>query len=162
AIVPGTFLFANVVEYLAHRFLMHVPRPVVRFLYTRHTLQHHRFFIGDYLAAESARDWKIVMFPPALLFFFLGCIGLPLSLAISALSNENLGALFGATAAGYFLIYECCHLAWHQPEHSLVARLPLVRRFCALHRAHHLDDTRGFNVTFPIADTLFRTTPRAI
>jgi hypothetical protein len=39
AAVPVTFVFANVVEYLAHRHLMHMPRGQFRFLFERHTLR---------------------------------------------------------------------------------------------------------------------------
>jgi hypothetical protein len=157
AVVPAAFLVANVVEYLAHRFLMHVPRGPLRFLFVRHTLQHHRFFVDGALSADSTRDWQIVLFPPAVIVFFLGGIGVPLTLALGAVVDDNVGALFGATAAGYFLLYEVCHLAWHQPDDSVIAKLPGVRRFRAHHRAHHTNGSRGFNVTFPIADTLFRT-----
>jgi hypothetical protein len=157
-VVPIAFVFANVVEYLVHRHLMHVPRGPFRFLFARHTLQHHRFFSGARMWAESTRDWKIVLFPPAVIFFFLGLIGAPLAIALDvALPSTNLGPLFGATAAGYFLLYEVCHLAWHQSDDSLIARIPGVRRFREHHRRHHVEATRGFNVTFPIADFLFRT-----
>lgn len=158
AAVPLAFVFANVVEYLAHRHLMHVPRGPFRFLFERHTLQHHRFFDGCRMWAESTRDWKIVLFPPAVIFFFLGLIGAPLAVALDyALPSTNLGPLFGATAAGYFLLYEICHLAWHQPDDSFIVRVPGVRRFREHHRRHHVEATRAFNVTFPIADFFFRT-----
>ena len=42
--VPLSFLYANLAEYLGHRFVMHRRRPGLGMIYERHTLQHHRFF----------------------------------------------------------------------------------------------------------------------
>jgi hypothetical protein len=93
------------------------------------------------------------------ILFFFGGIAAPAGFALSFFTPKNVAALFAATAVGYYLIYEWCHLAWHQPDDSFVGKLPLVRRLRTLHRAHHTDMGRAFNVTFPIADWLHRTLP---
>jgi hypothetical protein len=161
-VVPAGIVFANVVEYLAHRFLMHVERPVLGFLYRRHTLMHHRFFTAAAPTIDSARDFKAVLFPAPLIGFFLVGIALPLGLALSLVLPTNVAALFAATAIAYYGLYEVLHLTWHLPEDHAAARLGVVRALRRLHRAHHADMTRGFNVTFPVADVLFLTVPRAL
>jgi hypothetical protein len=153
-VIPVGLLFANVVEYLAHKNLMHKERPVMGFLYRRHELQHHRFFREGAMDASSTRDWKIVMFPWPLIGFFLGALDLPVALALGALTTTNAGALFGATGGLYFLVYELCHLAWHQPEDTLVGGLHVVKRWKQHHVRHHVDPTTAFNVSFPFADKL--------
>lgn len=152
--VPIAFVFANVVEHQAHRWLMHAPRGPLRFLHKRHTLQHHRFFDQGQLAVTSSRDWRAVLFPAPVVFFFLGGIALPAGLALGALLTWNVGALFVWTGAGYYLLYEWCHLLWHQPPDSPFGRLAIVKAMRGHHLAHHVDDTRGFNVTLPLADVL--------
>lgn len=152
--VPIAFVFANVVEHQAHRWLMHAPRGPLRFLHRRHALQHHRFFDQGQLAANTSKDWKAVLFPAPVIFFFLGGIALPMGVAIGALVTWNAGALFALTGAGYYLLYEWCHLLWHQPPEGPFGRLRIVAAMRAHHLAHHVDDTRGFNVTLPLADAL--------
>jgi hypothetical protein len=159
--LPLTFLFANVVEYRVHRHLMHVDRPALRFLYARHTMMHHRYFVRDAMAATSTKDWKATLFPAPLILFFFGGIAAPSGFALSLIAPDNVAALFAATAVGYYLLYEWCHLAWHMPDGSFIGRRGIVRTLRALHRGHHDDMTTGFNVTFPIADAIFGTIPRS-
>lgn len=153
-VIPIAFVFANAVEHQAHRWLMHVPRGPLRFLHQRHTLQHHRFFAEGQLAAATSQDWHIVLFPAPLIFFFLLGIALPIGLALAALFSANVGALFVLTGAGYYLLYEWCHLLWHQAPDSPLGRLAVVRAMRAHHLAHHVDDTAGYNVTLPLTDAL--------
>src|SRR3989338_10431248 len=41
-IVPITFLGGNLVEYIIHRYPLHIPMSPLKFLYKIHTLEHHR------------------------------------------------------------------------------------------------------------------------
>ena len=102
--VPAVFLFGNVVEFLGHRGPMHHRQRGLRLLFQRHTEQHHRFFTHEALAYESARDVKMVLFPPVLLLFFLGAIATPLAALCFALVSPSVGWLFAASAVGYYLI----------------------------------------------------------
>src|SRR5579864_6287590 len=43
-VLPASFLFANVAEYFGHKGPMHRPTALLRILFQRHTLEHHRFF----------------------------------------------------------------------------------------------------------------------
>ena len=158
--LPLTFVFANLVEYLGHRFVMHVPRPGLRLIHKRHTLQHHHFYTHDAMAAESARDFKMTLFPPVLLVFFLGAIAAPIGAALFLFVSANSGWLFLAMAMGYFLTYEWLHFSYHLHPDSTVGRFWLVRVLRRHHTAHHdlaLMGRANFNITFPIFDAVLGT-----
>jgi hypothetical protein len=160
AAVPGFFLLANFAEYFGHRGPMHHRRRGVGLVFERHTLQHHRFYTHAAMEAESARDFQMVLFPPIMLAFFLGGIATPTGILLAWLGGANLGWLFVATAASYFLTYEWLHFAYHQPATSWIARRALVRRLRRHHALHHdlaRMTTVNFNITFPIADRVFGT-----
>jgi hypothetical protein len=159
--IPGTFLIANVGEFLAHRGPMHHPRRGLGLLFERHTRQHHQFFTHESMPAESSRDFKMVLFPPVMLVFFLGGLATPIGVALALFAGANVAWLFVATVMAYFLTYEWLHLAYHAREGSLVSRLPLLSILRRHHELHHDPRLMGrcnFNITFPICDRLFGTT----
>lgn len=153
-VIPFAFLFANFAEYMGHRYSMHRPR-FPRFVYRRHTIEHHAFFTAEQMSYASTRDWKVVLFPPGVvLFFFLG-FGAPVGVLLALLATPNVALLFVATAFGYFLTYEWLHFSYHMSPDSWVGRLGIVRRLRAHHEAHHdqtLMSHKNFNITFPIID----------
>jgi hypothetical protein len=157
---PVTLLFANAAEYFAHRGPMHRPRRMLKILYRRHALVHHRFFHGTHMQADSARDFYLVLFPPVMLFFFLGVVAMPIALMLFVLVSTTVGWLYAMAAMSYFLTYEWLHFAYHQPPNSWVGRLPgmaLLRRHHQLHHDPRLMGRYNFNITFPICDALFGT-----
>ncbi|MFP2959014.1 sterol desaturase family protein [Myxococcus sp. 1LA] len=162
--LPGVFLLGNVVEFLGHRGPMHHRRRGLGLLFQRHTEQHHRFFTHEALAYESARDVKMVLFPPVLLLFFLGAIAAPLGALCFTVISPNVGWLFVAAAVGYYLTYEWLHFCHHLPPEHPVARLAVMRRLRRHHEAHH-DPAKmqryNFNISFPLADWLFGTSWRS-
>jgi hypothetical protein len=159
-VVPGAFLFANLVEYRVHRGPMHHNTSLLRLLYKRHTLEHHRFFTEDHMAHEGSRDFAAVLFPPVMLVFFLGGIATPIGALLFLYASGNFAWFFVATVIGYFLNYEWLHFAYHQPSSSLISKLPMVAMLRRLHAKHH--DPRymskaNFNITYPICDLIFGT-----
>ncbi len=163
AAVPVSFLLANLGEYLGHRGPMHHRRRGLAILFERHARQHHRFYTHQAMAAESSRDFQMVLFPPVMLLFFLGALAAPLGGLLAMAVSPNVGWLFGATAMTYFLTYEWLHFAYHLPADSWVGRRLVVRVLRRHHTLHH-DPQRmlhtNFNITFPIADWLFGTIDR--
>lgn len=159
-VVPATALYANLAEYLGHRFVMHRLRPGFGLIYRRHVKQHHRFFTHTAMAVDSPRDFKAVLFPPILVGLFLGGFGAPVAWLVGVLFSANAAWLFAITGLLYFLNYEYLHLAYHLPESSWVVRIPGFTRLRSLHRTHHnpgVMATCNFNITYPIGDWLFRT-----
>lgn len=160
--VPATFLYANLIEYIGHRWPMHRPFPLLRLVYRRHAGQHHRYFEHDAMALENRRDLRAVLFPPVLVVFFFGVFGAPSWWLVRTLASPNAAWLFLATALGYFLNYEILHLAHHATP-AWQRRLPMLVKLARRHRAHHdptLMTQRHFNITYPIGDWLFRTGDR--
>jgi hypothetical protein len=158
--VPAAFIAANFGEYFGHRGPMHHPRRGLRLLFQRHTRQHHVFYTHDAMEAESSTDFHMVLFPPVLLVFFLGCLATPMGLLLHWLVSANVGWLFAATAVGYFLTYEWLHFAYHQPRTSWVSGLPFMDGLRRHHTVHHDQRLMGrwnFNITFPIADLVMGT-----
>lgn len=161
--LPAAFLYANLVEYLGHRFPMHRPFPGLKLIHRRHAGQHHRFFTDQAMAHEGGRDLRAVLFPPLLVVFFFGGFALPAWWLLATLASANVAWLMLATGIGYFLNYEFLHLAYHQPPGHWMTRVPGVARLSWLHRHHHdprVMSQRNFNITYPIGDWLFGTLER--
>lgn len=162
SILPVGFLFANFAEYMGHRFSMHRPR-FPRFVYRRHTIEHHSFFTHEQMSFDSRRDWKAVLFPAPVVLFFFVAFGLPGAALLVLLTTKNAALLFLATIFSYFLTYEWLHFSYHMDPESAVGRNPIVRRLRQHHQAHHdkaLMAHYNFNITFPIFDWIFGTTKR--
>lgn len=160
AMIPFSFLVANFGEYMGHRGPMHQPFRGLRLLFYRHTQQHHHFFTHRAMAAESPRDFKMVLFPPVMLFFFLGGLAMPIGAAFYFLLSPNAGFLFALVTTSYFLGYEWLHFSYHLPEDTWVGRLPFMRTLRRHHTCHHdlaLMGKWNYNITFPIADWLLGT-----
>lgn len=162
-VVPLSLLYANLVEYVGHRWPMHRPFPGLGLVYKRHAGQHHRFFTDQAMRIDSRRDLRALLFPPVLVVFFFGGFAAPVWFALDALASANVAWLFVASGLAYYLNYELLHTAYHLPPAHPLARLPGVRRLAWLHRTHHdpaLMAHRNFNITYPLADWLFGTLHR--
>jgi hypothetical protein len=112
------------------------------------------------MEVDSMRDLKVVLFPPALMIFFVLVFALPMGMLLAWVFDDNVGFLFVATAVAYFLNYEILHLSYHLPEGSWLGRRWLVRRLRGVHTRHHDPRLMGhcnFNITYPIADCIFNT-----
>jgi sterol desaturase/sphingolipid hydroxylase (fatty acid hydroxylase superfamily) len=112
------------------------------------------------MAYETTRDFKMVLFPPVMLLFFLGGVATPIAAALFLITTRNVALLFVATAVAYFLTYEWLHLCHHARPESRIGKVGILRQLRAHHRAHHDPAlmTRGnFNITFPVCDAIFGT-----
>jgi hypothetical protein len=158
--IPLTFLYANVAEYFGHRGPMHHRRTGLSKVYERHACQHHVFFTDQHMAFDGSRDFKVVLFPPILVTFFLFAFGMPIALFLGWLATPNVAYLFALTGTGYFLNYELLHFAYHLPAAHPVARLPGMAVLRRLHTVHHdqkLMTRHNFNISYPICDWVFGT-----
>jgi hypothetical protein len=163
--VPITLVIANLGEYLGHRGPMHHKRRGLTLLFKRHTQQHHRYYTTQAMAVRSHRDFHMVLFPPVMLFFFLGLLAAPIGALFYWLISPNVGWLFVATAAGNYLFYEFSHLMHHWPPESRLGGSALFRWLRRHHATHH-DPSRmvesNFNITLPLCDWLFGTFDREV
>ena len=161
--IPAGFVFSNFAEYAMHRGPMHHRLPGLGALYERHSRQHHRFYTHDAMAAESSRDFKLVLFPWWVMLLFFAGIAAPAAALLFWIVSPNVGWLFAIVGASYYLIYEWLHFCYHQPEGSWTGRIALMSTLRRGHTTHH-DHSRmvrcNFNVTFPIADLVLGTFQR--
>ena len=158
ALAPVAFLFINFAEWATHRGPMHHPG-IPAILYQRHTLLHHASFTHESMAVRSHRELRIVLFPLWALLVPAGIVGIG-ALGIAALTTPNAARVFYATALGYYLLYEWCHLTYHLPDAWWITRTRMVSFMRRHHQRHHdprVMTKKNFNVTFPIADVLLGT-----
>jgi hypothetical protein len=162
--IPVTFLFANIVEYFGHRKPMHEKIKHMGLMFHRHTLEHHQFFTEQWMTCRSPKDYKIVLFPPVMLFFYVGLVAVPIGTLLFLTWSHNIAWMYVATTMFYFMQYEALHFCYHLDDDFWIAKLPVLsalRRHHQLHHTHELMTRYNFNITWPIADTLFGTLHRA-
>jgi sterol desaturase/sphingolipid hydroxylase (fatty acid hydroxylase superfamily) len=159
-VAPCAYVFANLVEYTVHRFLMHRVRWPLEFLYRRHSGEHHRFFTRHRMEVDSLRDLPAVIFPARVSLFFVGGVAAPAALVVGWRTTPDIGWLFMAAAVAYYLSYELLHLGAHLPEHSRWGGARVIRWVRSHHAVHH-DPRRmrheAFNITVPLWDGLLGT-----
>lgn len=159
-VIPITFIYANMVEYVVHRFPMHRPFKKLKLLFKRHARQHHRFFTDKAMQFDSVDDFAAVLFPPYLITFFIVFFALPIGILLSYLATPNVAYLFVITAFAYFINYEIFHTVYHLADDHWIYRSRTMRNLRELHLHHHnqkLMSHYNFNITYPISDWLFGT-----
>jgi hypothetical protein len=157
--VPLTLLFFNLGVYVVHRHLGHHKKSFARMFYARHAGDHHSFFAPGHMTYDSARDFRVILFPAWLIVLHTLVITLPLWWLVSRL-NGNVAGLFGGCMVLGYLMYEVFHACEHLPPHHPLSQLPWVRQMRRLHELHHrreLMQGRNFNIVFPLMDYLFGT-----
>ncbi|MCA9093841.1 MAG: hypothetical protein KDA68_10165 [Planctomycetaceae bacterium] len=158
--IPVTFIVANFVEYFGHRGPMHHYFKQFGLMFHRHTNEHHQFFTENWMTCRSQRDFKIVLFPPIMLFFYLGIIAAPMGLFLYYMHGWNFAMIYVITAMFYFMSYEVMHFFYHLDDDLWVSKLPILRVLRAHHRTHHkleIMSKYNFNITWPIADFVMGT-----
>jgi hypothetical protein len=157
--LPMALIACNLVEYVGHRWVMHVRRGFLPYAHQQHTLCHHKGFDRDHMSIESSRDLGVLLFAPKdILFFALATLpGLALA---GCLATRNVLALAAAAIPLHYLFYELAHLVSHLPAEHWIARRRLAAGFRRRHALHHGDARVCFNVTLPLGDLLFGTLRR--
>lgn len=157
--VPVTLLLFNVGVYSVHRHLGHHKKTFARMFYARHAGDHHSFFAPGHMTYNSARDWRVILFPAWLIVVHTLLITLPVWWLLAQFDRNVAGLVGGALVLGY-LAYEVFHACEHLPPENPVTRLPWIRQMRRLHELHHrreLMQERNFNIVFPLTDYLFGT-----
>ncbi len=158
--LPITVLCVNFAEYAAHRWLGHKRTKLGGLFYSRHTGDHHSFFLEDYMPYASVNDWRVVLFPTYLIFAFLIGLILPVGATLYFFTSPNVAFLMGIGGVFGYLFYEVMHFSYHLPKGSFVEKVPVWRELRQLHNLHHRRNImakENFNITLPIFDFLFGT-----
>ncbi|MVV47366.1 SRPBCC family protein [Pseudomonas sp. PB120] len=159
AAVPLALLFFNFGVYSVHRHLGHHKKSFARLFYARHAGDHHSFFAPGHMTYDSARDWRVILFPAWLIVLHTLVITLPLWWLLQQFDTNVAGLVGGCLVLGY-LAYEVFHACEHLPPENPLTRLPWIRQMRRLHELHHrreLMQARNFNIVFPLMDYLFGT-----
>ena len=159
-IVFFTFLVCNIFEWSLHKYVMHRPQnfPGARAIYSRHVQQHHQFFSKEEMRFAGPHDWRVTFFPPYALIIFT-FMSIPGVILLTWLFNANVGWLFIITTTSMYLIYETMHFCCHVGDNFILRNLPFVNTLRRHHAAHHdqgIMTKVNMNLTFPIADWLFK------
>ena len=141
-LVAGGYLFWTLTEYWMHRLVFHFePQDGIgaRLHWIIHGVHH-----------DHPNDPMRLVMPPS--------VSVPLALAFYGLFVLALGTpaadLFAVGFLGGYLIYDMTH--YHVHHHKPRTRAGKLLR--ELHMRHHFqDDTRGFGVSAPFWDYVFRT-----
>lgn len=154
--VPLALLVFSWGEYTVHRELGHRKRPWAALFYKRHTGDHHSFFVTERMSYETARDWRVILFPAWLIVVYTLFLVAPAFFLLSRW-DMNVAALFSATLVAGYLLYEAMHACQHLPASHWLATLPWIRQMRRHHALHHRRDlmqTHNFNLVFPLMDWL--------
>lgn len=143
-VLAGVLLW-TLVEYVLHRFGLHLP-------------QHSRawrvaYFLvhGHHHADPRDPERLVAALPQSALL-----LALVYGLATLALDGAAAAALLAGTTLGY-LAYEAAHWGIHHVRRPG----PLLRRLARHHLAHHGDPTSRYGISSPLWDVLCGTLPRA-
>ena len=158
--LPITIICVNFAEYAAHRWLGHKRTKLGSLFYSRHTGDHHSFFLEDHMPYQSVRDWRVVLFPTYLIFAFLVGLIFPIGAFLYYFASPNIAFLMGVGGIFGYLFYEVMHFSYHLPNGSFVEKIPVWRELRQLHNLHHrrsIMAKENFNITLPIFDFLLGT-----
>ncbi len=141
----GGALLWTLVEYLLHRFGLHLPQ--------RSRAWRVAYFLvhGHHHADPRDPERLVAALPQSALL-----LALVYGLASLALDAASSAALLAGTTLGY-LVYEATHWRIHHARRPG----PLLRRLARHHLAHHGDPTSRYGISSPLWDVLLGTLPRA-
>jgi hypothetical protein len=162
--VVFVYVAYNYGEWASHRYWGHEKTKLFKFFYQRHTGDHHTFFEEHAMEYEMVLDWRVVIFPIALLVATTLFISVPGGLLSWALLGGNYGYLFFITMTCCYLFYEVLHFSYHLQRGSLSERIfrkipgwTYLRLFHTVHHNRELMAEGNFNITFPLCDWVFGT-----
>lgn len=157
--VPLFWLLSNIIEWHAHKNLLHRRLYPFELIYRRH-IEHHSIYTNEDMAIRDRNEYRLVLLPLlGVLLIFVGL--LILGGLLYAFSTVNLTCLYLMTTIGYVLSYEWLHLSYHLPPEHPISSISLIQPLKRHHQLHHdpsLMQRWNFNVTIPLWDLVRHTT----
>lgn len=156
--VLALILGASLVEYVIHRWVMHVRKGWTRLAWEGHVGRHHHFFSDTKPAWNRPTDVWLVLFSPRDILTLTAVVAGPVALVWNIL-GATAGAVTIVSFISYFLFYEACHLAYHLPDGHWALRLPFLARMRTHHNRHHhpTDNAGNYALVGLWWDHVFRT-----
>lgn len=162
--VVAVYIIYNWCEWASHKYWGHEKTKLFKFFYQRHTGDHHTFFVDHAMEYEMILDWRVVIFPVALLVATAVLFALPAGAVSWFVLGGNYGALAFITVICCYLAYEVLHFSYHLQRGSLPERIfrmipgwTYLRLFHTVHHNRHLMAEGNFNITLPLMDWLLGT-----
>jgi hypothetical protein len=155
-------VYANLLEYVFHRWVMHAPGSLLPGIGVAHVRLHHDRFEGDgaYHLVRAQDRPHIRLFT-----WWQATLWLLAHAAMAAALQWMTGwPVFGPSLvalAAYYVVYECLHWCMHAPAGRWIEATRLFQRLDANHRLHHRRWTTNFNVFLPLGDLMFGTLLRS-
>lgn len=151
-------LYASLVEWLLHRFVMHQPFLGFTYPFKTHAQTHHRIFKADdsyHLKREEDKHLiPMKWWNGPVLVLAATAPAIPIGWW---LERWSLVVIVGFVCAAYYGAYEYLHWCMHLPKKRTVERSGIFFRLNGHHLLHHRYMYRNFNVVLPVADLLLGT-----
>ena len=158
AIFILALVYANLFEYVMHRWLMHRLPGFVK----RDHMLHHSVFRGDrHYRVLRSEDREFILFEWWQAPVIIGG-HLPALWGIGILIGWPVIWPSALALAAYFAAYEYLHWCMHNPVGRMVERTAFFRYLNRNHKLHHGRPRTNFNVVCPLADFLFGTLRRSM
>ena len=152
-------VYASLLEYLLHKFVMHRPVGSLTYPFKAHTLTHHRIFRADstYHLTNEKDKWTIPMAwwnGPVLILI----LAIPPALLSVVIGNWWILIVAATIGAKYYLTYEYIHWCMHLPRQKkrMIERMWIVGwmfyRLNGHHLLHHRHMNKNYNVVLPLWD----------
>lgn len=162
--VAFVYIIYNWAEWYSHRYWGHEKTALFKFFYQRHTGDHHTFFVEHDMEYQMVLDWRVVVFPIALLVATTIALAAPAALITYFALGWDYACLAFVTVMSCYLTYEVLHFSYHLQKGSITERLfklipgwTYLRLFHTVHHNRHLMAEGNFNITLPLSDWLFGT-----
>lgn len=157
-LIPFIFFFLNFMEYGIHKYTFHRIFPGLKFLYNKHTRNHHMLFTDKEMQITNLKEVAYILVPLPTLLVFTGLLA-SLGFLISLILGLNIALLFLVMSISYTLFYEWTHLYLHIPPTTFGSGW-MHRYLSRFHKIHH--NTKhmnhwNFNVTLPLWDKILKT-----
>ncbi|MCT4554567.1 MAG: sterol desaturase family protein [Pelagimonas sp.] len=159
-----TYCIYNWGEWASHRYWGHEKTKLFKFFYQRHTGDHHTFFVEHDMEYQMVLDWRVVVFPIALLVATAVGLATPAGIVAYFVLGWNYGWLAFVTVMSCYLTYEVLHFSYHLQKGSVTERIfklipgwTYLRLFHTVHHNRHLMAEGNFNITLPLCDWIFGT-----
>lgn len=157
--IPASFVAANFVEYVIHRWPMHRKYPGAEVMLKLHMV-HHNYFYQDTYQIDGFHDYAMIVFPPIVLNILAFGLAPVLGAAVWWVLGKNSALLFYATVMGYYFLMQVIHVACHLDARNGLLEVPGLRYLWKHHEIHHNKRFMAylnFNFIVPIADFVFAT-----
>lgn len=135
-------LYPILMEYVAHRWLMHKNVKGFYGFYKRHTLLHHKKK-AEHINIDMQMEWSCILGMPSTILAFFAC--------------PYAAILFLILTIFYGYFWTKLHRSFHCIEHNWVEKMWFYEGMKNHHLVHHLKPNKNYGTIFTFSDYFFGT-----